>query len=581
MFNSENEFPKTNASAITSPPSNMDGINDQIALYGTGADPNTITLVPTNGGRPGWQPYAGKNSMEFEVPYQTPILAPMDIEFIGYKNENFEQIPGKSGPGIDDLDLCFKSVDKDWPGLIFCLYHLYTSPLLSDHNVVPECEKIEGEGWIYYLQKEFYIRPTNKSCKALLGKKINRGELIAYAGKVEEHSQAPVRFKVPFNKENPTVEEGFDKFLHWVQPGSFFYWKCFNPDGTFPDGVLAYPFECDGYQLPVEQRDVNFKYDVPEEDEEDTANNKTNKKEEESNIKYKKVDPKELSDLEIGSYQISEKDEMTLLYVPRGNFQMGYSDSQYAEAMEGSKRAGCTTKEDCEFWYKSAKPMHTVWVDAFWIDKTEVTNEMYAKCVADGVCDPPKKMGYLYIEKYYNGSKYKDYPVNFVDWSMANTYCNWAGRSLPTEAQWEKAARGTDGRTFPWGEGIDCQKANYLRDNLSLDFCVGITTQVGSYPENISPYGAMDMAGNGIEWVTDWWAENYYNSSPDRNPIGPEPVDQKVLRGGSFCSYDVTASNIFRFRQPPKANDGIGFRCALSVPSSDLQITQSTPEVQK
>ena len=259
--------PATSASAITSPPSSMDGINSQTQFYGDGADPEMITLGPIVGGRPGSKPYPSKTSMEFELPDKTPILTPLDVEFIGFQNLSAKIRTGQPHTPYNDLILCFKSIDPDWPGLIFCIYHLYTSPLLQGHNIDPACSEIEiwgtfqqSRGMRYYPQNEGSTDKNYQPCKDLIGKHLKRGELIAFAGRVGEHSMAPVMFKVPYNKENPTVQQGNNKFLHWVQPGSFFYWQCYSPTVKFQPGVLAYPFECVGYQLPSEQRNVDFKY---------------------------------------------------------------------------------------------------------------------------------------------------------------------------------------------------------------------------------------------------------------------------------------------------------------------------------
>jgi formylglycine-generating enzyme required for sulfatase activity len=173
----------------------------------------------------------------------------------------------------------------------------------------------------------------------------------------------------------------------------------------------------------------------------------------------------------IGS-TMTGKDGMTLLYVPAGEFTMGSETSD------------------------NEKPIHTVNLDAFWIDKTEVTNAMYATCVDAGVCNPPSNTISYTRKSYYGDSEFAEYPVIYVDWNMAKTYCGWAGRRLPTEAEWEKAGRGTGGNIYPWGN--DAPNNSLLNYNSE----VGDTTEVGAYPDGASVYSALDMAGNVWEWVS-------------------------------------------------------------------------------
>jgi formylglycine-generating enzyme required for sulfatase activity len=253
-----------------------------------------------------------------------------------------------------------------------------------------------------------------------------------------------------------------------------------------------------------------------------------------------------------------------MVYVPEGSFQMGSTGAQYQAAMQMCFKS-VTKPRDCERNYDDELPAHTVYLDAFWIDRTDVTNGMYAKCVEAGKCKPPHDIKSATHPDYYSNSLYADYPVINVNWDQADTYCKWAGRSLPTEAQWEKAARGTDSRTFPWGEGIDCQKANYTI--WGTNKCVGDTTKVGSYPTGASPYGALDMAGNVFQWVADWdwdytmW--NYYAHSPDKNPTGPASGQSRVIRGGSWYLFDTEARSASRSNNVPTAGDNsVGFRCA-------------------
>ena len=236
--------------------------------------------------------------------------------------------------------------------------------------------------------------------------------------------------------------------------------------------------------------------------------------------------------LGISSTIVREKDGMEMVYVPAGEFEMGSNDGESNE-----------------------QPVHTVYLDAYWIDKTEVTTAMYAKCVAARACDLPisewSSSGY----SYYGNPEYDEYPVIRVTWSYAEAYCQWAGAHLPTEAQWEKAARGTDGRTYPWGEGINKDRANYNRN-------VGDITKVGAFPSDASPYGALDMAGNASEWVADRYGEDYYANSPRENPQGPASGQYRIVRGGAwdFSGYYVRSSS--RFRYDAVIWYSLGFRCA-------------------
>jgi eukaryotic-like serine/threonine-protein kinase len=239
--------------------------------------------------------------------------------------------------------------------------------------------------------------------------------------------------------------------------------------------------------------------------------------------------------------RVSDKDGMVQVYVPEGNFRMGALDSDL------------NAEED-------AKPQHTVWLDAFWIDRTEVTNAQYQQCVKAGACTAPLFNQSASHSSYYDSPDYADYPVIAVDWNQASAYCAWAGRLLPTEAQWEKAARGKDGKTYAWGD----QSPN---NELSNFFnAVGDTTKIGSYPQGASPYGALDMSGNVWEWVNDWYLKAYYSTSPDRNPTGPASGDMKVVRGGAWISNGRNIRSSYRYGVTPD-NSGdyfLGFRCLAS-----------------
>ena len=237
-----------------------------------------------------------------------------------------------------------------------------------------------------------------------------------------------------------------------------------------------------------------------------------------------------------------------MLYVPQGAFTMG-SDAD-AALLECQKY-----RTDCQRdWFVAEEPVHTVTLDAFWIDQTEVTNGKYAKCEQAGACKPPSQNKSYARDSYYGNSDYAEYPVIYVDWDQAKAYCAWAGARLPSEAEWEKAARGTDGRTYPWGEGIDKSYANYGGD-------VGDTTRVGTYESGKSPYGALDMAGNVWEWVNDWYKAYPGNTVADSS-FGET---YQVLRGGSWGDVDFSTRSADRLGLTPDVtSDDLGFRCVRS-----------------
>ncbi len=226
-------------------------------------------------------------------------------------------------------------------------------------------------------------------------------------------------------------------------------------------------------------------------------------------------------------------DGMTQLYVPAGDFLMGEKGPVDVDS-----------------------PLHPVYLDAFWIDKVEVSNAMYEKCVSANACSLPFVEGNPYYGKWI----YRDYPVVYVNWFQAGEYCKWTGRRLPTEAEWEKAARGTDGRLYPWGnERPNPRLANF---NASL---VGEPVPVYRYPLGASPYGALNMVGNVREWVADWFDKRYYESYPSTNPTGPETGTERSMRSGA---YDADANEIFTYsrykHEPDSAGLSRGFRCAES-----------------
>jgi formylglycine-generating enzyme required for sulfatase activity len=240
--------------------------------------------------------------------------------------------------------------------------------------------------------------------------------------------------------------------------------------------------------------------------------------------------------LDIGSTMISAKDGMTLLYVPAGEFTMGLDNDRY----------------------ETDNPAHKITLSAYWIDRTEVTNDMYEKCVEANVCVPPYSEASGGIKLYYGNSMFANFPVIHIAWLSASEYCEWVGRRLPTEAQWEKAARGaTDERIYPWGD------TEPFRDLANFGRQVNNMTAVNEQSEGRSPYGALNMAGNVWEWVSDFYDPDYYSKSLSRDPTGPVIGDKRVMRGGSWKDYPSTIRVVHRYADYPlSANSSLGFRCA-------------------
>ena len=273
----------------------------------------------------------------------------------------------------------------------------------------------------------------------------------------------------------------------------------------------------------------------------------------------------------LGNTWTRPADGMTMVYVPAGQFQMGSTDAQVDEAI-----ALCIQLDESEACgrerFQPEQPAHTVVLDSFWIDRTEVTNAQYQRCGWAEECDPPRLDSSHTRDSYYGNSAYNEYPVIMVRWRQAADYCSWAGARLPTEAEWEYAARGPAARVYPWGDAFDGTRLNYCDVNCAKDWSDETiddghedTALVGSYERGASWCDALDMAGNVCEWVADWYAEDTYGRGPSRNPTGPPSGEYLVVRGGSWYLSPTTARGANRRKLTPDVTYLIsGFRCARS-----------------
>jgi formylglycine-generating enzyme required for sulfatase activity len=236
---------------------------------------------------------------------------------------------------------------------------------------------------------------------------------------------------------------------------------------------------------------------------------------------------------------------MGLIHVPQGEFIMG-SDTGDSDQ----------------------QPSHSVYLSSYWIDQTEITNAMFVQFLnemgnqfegnANWLSSPDNDDAMQFSGGTWRAAPgYENYPVVEVTWFGANAYCNWAERRLPTEAEWEKAARGIDGRPLPWDGSLDCSYANY-------GGCSNQPKPAGSYSQGKSPYGALDMFGNVWEWVSDKYGTDYYRQSPLTDPVGPTWGKHHILRGAAWDTTDPKRLQItFRYNRDPNLTGGsYGFRCA-------------------
>jgi formylglycine-generating enzyme required for sulfatase activity len=257
--------------------------------------------------------------------------------------------------------------------------------------------------------------------------------------------------------------------------------------------------------------------------------------------------PTVLPTQDTSNQRTSMVDGMPQIFIPAGTFRMGGMDARSAP---------------------DERPAHDVALNGYWMDQLEVTNAMYMLCVKSGGCTPPLDFKSQRRPKYFNNPEFNDYPVIYVTWGQAKTYCEWTGGRLPTEAEWERAARGDDWRTFPWGD----DKANGLLANYNM--LVGDTSRVGTYPLGASPFGVLDMAGNVAEWTNDLYSGNFYESLVNAlNPTGPETSAtlRRVVRGGSLGDAEIN------IRVPKRS--AVAGSDLLSAPNSSAYIGEFSPRI--
>jgi formylglycine-generating enzyme required for sulfatase activity len=276
---------------------------------------------------------------------------------------------------------------------------------------------------------------------------------------------------------------------------------------------------------------------------------------------------------------VIQKTGKEMVLIEAGWFEMGSTKEQMDAAYQLGKKYNKDTKRA---WFKSEKPQHRVWVDAYYIDKTEVTNREYRQFMEASGYERKEYWsaeGWKFIQqkkitepRYWSNPEFNqpNQPVIGISWYEAEAYASWAGKKLPTEAQWEKAARGNDKRKYAWGnEAADGSRANYCdakcvynwKDKSANDGH-NYTSPVGSYEAGKSPDGIYDLTGNVWEWVRDWYDADYYSQSPERNPVNDKKSTHRVLRGGGWGNILALVRSAYRNRASPITRSGdVGFRC--------------------
>ncbi len=250
----------------------------------------------------------------------------------------------------------------------------------------------------------------------------------------------------------------------------------------------------------------------------------------------------------IGDIATNPKDDAEMVWVPDGAFLMGSSEEQIAKVLSGQMNFEPE-------WYENERPQHKVYLNGYWIYKNEVTVAQYKRFCQENKREMPGAPDWGWVDSH---------PMVMVTWQDAVEYAKWAGGSLPTEAQWEKAARGTDGRTYPWGD--------FWNGSISTNGIGGLlsTTQpAGIYPAGASQFGCLDIAGNVWEWCEDRYSKDYYSNSSAENPTGPVDGDNRILRGGSWFNQNTDCFRCaFRYNLPStKRVRDTGFRCVRTPES--------------